>query len=175
METLNWVVPYVWEIVREDIFWVGRTVVAGAIAAVIGIEREQAGKAAGVRTHMLVGIAACTFASVGNMVSGETNQFRFDPLRAVAAVATGIGFLGGGIIFVTDRRDHVRGLTTAASIWATSAIAVTVAFGHYVFAISMAIILFCVLRWIKFFSVRTDDFNSDESQPPPGDAADTKD
>ncbi len=165
METLEWAVPYFWEMAREDIFWVGRTVLAGVIAAVIGIEREKAGKAAGVRTHMLVGIASCTFASVGNMVSGDANDFRFDPLRAVAAVATGIGFLGGGIIFVTDRRDHVRGLTTAASIWATSAIAVTVAFGNFVFAISMAIILYGVLHWTRFFSVRPRNLESDESGP----------
>lgn len=140
----------VWETVKQDLFWAGRTVLAGTLAALIGIEREQAGKAAGVRTLMLVGIASCIFASVGEIVSGNVDDVRFDPLRAVAAVATGIGFLGAGIIFVSPGRQRVRGLTTAASIWAVSAIAVTVAFRHYVFAIVMTAILYVVLHFLTF-------------------------
>jgi putative Mg2+ transporter-C (MgtC) family protein len=139
-----------WGLVKEEVFWVGRTVLAGMLAALIGIEREQAGKAAGVRTLMLVGIASCTFASVGELVGGK-DDVRYDPLRAVAAVATGIGFLGAGIIFVSPGRHRVRGLTTAASIWAVSAIAVTVAFRNYVFAILMTGILYGVLHCIGFY------------------------
>jgi putative Mg2+ transporter-C (MgtC) family protein len=141
-----------WESVKQDLLWVGRTVLAGALGALIGIEREQAGKAAGVRTLMLVGIASCIFASVGEIVSDDMDDIRFDPLRAVAAVATGIGFLGAGIIFVSPGRHRVQGLTTAASVWAVSAIAVTVAFRHYVFAIVMTAILYCVLHFFTFLS-----------------------
>jgi putative Mg2+ transporter-C (MgtC) family protein len=141
-----------WETVKQDLLWAARTVLAGTLAAIIGMEREQAGKAAGVRTLMLVGIASCIFASVGEIVSEDMDGMRFDPLRAVAAVATGIGFLGAGIIFVSPGRHRVRGVTTAASIWAVSAIAVTVAFRHYVFAIVMTLILYCVLHFLTFLS-----------------------
>lgn len=169
METLQWALLYVWDLVNEEVFWVGRAVLAGALAAMIGAEREQAGKAAGIRTHMLVGIASCTFASVGTMAALDRGEAPLDSLRAVAAVATGIGFLGGGIIFVTPRRDHVRGLTTAASIWATAAISVTVAFGQYVFATMMAVILYGVLHSINFFPVRRN------ACPPPEDEAEVYD
>lgn len=156
-EIWAWISGDLWAMVEQDVYWVGRTVLAGALAALIGVEREQAGKAAGVRTLMLVGIAACIFASVGEIVSDDMDDIRFDPLRAVAAVATGIGFLGAGIIFVSPGHERVRGLTTAASIWAVSAIAVTVAFRHYFFAITMTAILYVVLHCINYFPTRDND------------------
>jgi putative Mg2+ transporter-C (MgtC) family protein len=156
----------VWQLIKEEVFWVGRTVLAGALAALIGMEREQAGKAAGVRTLMLVGIASCTFASVGELVGGK-DDIRYDPLRSVAAVATGIGFLGAGIIFVSPGRQRVRGLTTAASIWAVSAIAVTVAFRNYVFAISMTVILYAVLHFIGCLPLKHNETPVDEDARKP--------
>lgn len=139
------VIPYFW----EDLAWLVRTVIAGLLAACIGNERERAGKAAGLRTHVLVGIASATFVGAGRF-EPEVNGISVDPLRVVAAVATGIGFLGAGIIFVSPDRDRVRGLTTAASIWATASIGIAVALDRITYAIIVTGILYIVLHQLRF-------------------------
>ena len=88
-----------------------------------GLEREIRQKSAGLRTHTLVGVGAALFVLISKygftdvLVPGEVI---LDPSRVAAQIVSGIGFLGAGLIFV--RRDSVRGLTTAASIWVTAAI-----------------------------------------------------
>jgi putative Mg2+ transporter-C (MgtC) family protein len=94
--------------------------VAAALAALVGRERERARKSAGFRTHMLVGIAAALYTTIGQLSVAEippaTEGLRADPIRAVQAVAIGIGFLGSGVIFVSRQEDQVQGLTTAANL-----------------------------------------------------------
>src|ERR1700728_2461799 len=93
------------------------------LSAVVGLEREIRQKSAGLRTHTLVGVGAALFVLISKygftdvLVRGEVI---LDPSRVAAQIVTGIGFIGAGLIFV--RRDSVRGLTTAASIWVTAAI-----------------------------------------------------
>ena len=81
-----------------------RLLVAGALAAVLGWEREYARKPAGLRTHMLVGIAAALYTAIAELSVAEIpaggDGFRADPIRVIQAVAVGIGFLGSGVIFV---------------------------------------------------------------------------
>lgn len=93
------------------------------LSAAIGLERELRQKSAGLRTHTLVGLGAALFTIAGAYgfadVVGEQHVV-LDPSRVAAQVASGIGFIGGGLIFV--RRDAVRGLTTAAGVWVTAAI-----------------------------------------------------
>jgi len=94
-----------------------------ALSAVIGLEREIRQKNAGLRTHTLVGVGAALFMLISKY--GFTDVLQpgvvvLDPSRVAAQIVTGVGFLGAGLIFV--RRDSVRGLTTAASIWVTAAI-----------------------------------------------------
>lgn len=125
-----------------------RLVVAALLAGVLGFEREQSGKAAGLRTHMLVGIASALFMAVGEALPGRAG----DPLRTVQAVATGVGFLGAGAIFFVPKSRRVHGLTTAASIWATSAIGLTAGAGAFVLAAGATALLAFVLRgvvWIE--------------------------
>jgi putative Mg2+ transporter-C (MgtC) family protein len=110
--------------VHPEIHLLIRLLVAGVLAAMLGWERERARKAAGLRTHMLVGIAAALYTAIAELavldIPPNSEGFQADPIRAVQAVAIGIGFLGSGVIFVSRHEDRVRGLTTAASIWATA-------------------------------------------------------
>jgi putative Mg2+ transporter-C (MgtC) family protein len=93
------------------------------LSAAIGLEREIRQKHAGLRTHTLVGVGAALFMLISKYGFTDVLEPRLvvlDPSRLAAQVVTGVGFLGAGLIFV--RRDSVRGLTTAASIWVTAAI-----------------------------------------------------
>ncbi|WP_022916657.1 MgtC/SapB family protein [Ruania albidiflava] len=96
--------------------------VAFVLCALIGIERQVRQKAAGFRTHVLVGMGAAGFTLVSafgfSTVLGE--DVNLDPSRIAAQIVSGIGFLGAGVIFT--RRDVVRGLTTAATIWVAAAV-----------------------------------------------------
>jgi putative Mg2+ transporter-C (MgtC) family protein len=130
-----------------------RIVVAAVLAAAVGYERQSAGKHAGLRTHMIVAMAATLFISMVDVIVrryaplGE--GMRIDPTRAIEAVATGIGFLGAGIIFITRDRARVRGVTTAATIWATAALGVAVGLEAYLVAAVTTILLVLVLRGLN--------------------------
>ena len=135
-----------------------RVLVAIALSGVLGWERECAGKSAGVRTHMLVGLAACLFVVLGELLvqhfsSREVeDQMRFDPIRVIEAVITGISFLGAGTIFVSRGKDRVKGLTTAASILVTAAVGIMVSLRYYLLACGITAVIFIVLHvlgWLK--------------------------
>jgi putative Mg2+ transporter-C (MgtC) family protein len=127
-----------------------RLLAAGALAALLGWEREHARKPAGLRTHMLVGIASALFTVLAELAvreyPGQDEGLRADPIRVIQAVAIGVGFLGSGVIFVSKSGDSVRGLTTAASIWATAAIGIAAGLGYYVLAVAATLLLLFVLR-----------------------------
>jgi putative Mg2+ transporter-C (MgtC) family protein len=132
-----------------------RLVVAGALAALLGWERQAAHKPAGLRTHTLVGIASALFTVLGELAGTQyfagTAAMRSDPLRVIQAVAVGIGFLGSGVIFVTKSGETIRGLTTAASIWATAAVGIAVGLQHYVLATGATLLMLLVLRGMERF------------------------
>jgi putative Mg2+ transporter-C (MgtC) family protein len=117
---------------------VGRVALAAALGAVIGIERELSDKAAGVRTHALVGLGAAAFTVAGFAVLQIPNalQLRPDVGRIAAQVASGIGFIGAGLIIFEGRK--LRGLTTAADLWAVAAIGVLAGLGLLVVASAAA-------------------------------------
>jgi len=135
---------------RVELALLVRLVVAGALGAVLGWEREAAHKSAGLRTHMLVGIASALFTVLAELAVSDypagSGGMRADPIRVIQAVAIGIGFLGSGVIFVAKGGDHVLGLTTAASIWATAAIGIAAGLAHYIVAVGAAVLLLVVLR-----------------------------
>jgi len=127
-----------------------RLLVAALLAGALGWEREQAGKSAGLRTHMLVGISAALYTGLAELLTSEAGSAgRSDPIRAIQAVALGIGFLGGGMIYVSN--DRVQGLTTAASIWATAAVGIAVGLAHYRLAVGATILLAIVLHVLARF------------------------
>lgn len=135
-----------------------RPLVAAALAGVIGWERELAGKAAGLRTHMLVGLASALFMVAAEVVvaryaAGEYDPdvVRLDPTRVMDAIISGIGFLGAGTIFVARGGGIIHGLTTAASVWTTAAIGVVVGLEHYWLAVATTILAFTILRALQRF------------------------
>ena len=102
---------------------IGELGLALLLSACIGLEREIRQKNAGLRTHTLVGLGAALFMLVSKYGFSdviETGRIILDPSRMAAQIVSGIGFIGAGLIFV--RRDSVRGLTTAASVWLTAAV-----------------------------------------------------
>ena len=101
----------------------GELGLAFILSSVIGLEREFRAKSAGLRTHTLVGVAAAFIVLVSKYGFGDTivkDAVVLDPSRVAAQIVSGIGFIGGGLIFV--QRDVVRGLTTAAIIWLTAGV-----------------------------------------------------
>ena len=117
-----------------------RLLVATALGALIGYERERVGKPAGVRTHGMVALGAALFTVVSS--AGFTGG---DPARIAAQVVTGIGFLGAGAIL--HLRGSVHGLTTAASLWVTAAIGVSVGVGMLFMSFETAVLVFLLLRF----------------------------
>ena len=100
---------------------------AFGLSSVIGLERELRQKSAGLRTHTLVGVGAALFTLAGRYGFGAAEAGGVDATRIASQVVTGIGFIGAGVIFT--RRDGVRGLTTAATIWLTAAVGVAAGAG----------------------------------------------
>jgi putative Mg2+ transporter-C (MgtC) family protein len=101
----------------------GELALAFALSTLIGLEREWRQKSAGLRTHTLVGVGAALFMLISKYGFGDVlvpGRTVLDPSRIAAQVVSGIGFIGGGLIFV--RGDIVRGLTTAAIVWVTAAV-----------------------------------------------------
>ncbi|MEV6510147.1 MgtC/SapB family protein [Streptomyces sp. NPDC051642] len=125
------------------------------LSTLIGWERAAQQKSAGLRTHTLVGIASALMMEVSQ--HGFTNvlgleNVSFDPSRVAAQIVSGIGFIGGGLIFV--RRDAVRGLTTAATIWLTCAVGMACGGGLPILALATTAVHFLVVRGYPLFFAR---------------------
>lgn len=125
-----------------------RIVVTCILAGIIGFERGFRGRAAGLRTHMLVGIGACVTVMTG--IYAQQRLGTGDPFRIAAQVMSGIGFLGAGTILVRGK-TLVTGLTTAAGLWTTAAIGIAVGVGFYEAAvIGTFIVMFTFVFLTKF-------------------------
>jgi putative Mg2+ transporter-C (MgtC) family protein len=121
-----------------------RMILAALIGGALGYERESKGKSAGVRTHMLVGLGAALF-----VMAPTLRGFDPDALsRVIQGVVAGVGFLGAGAIVKGKPGENIYGLTTAASIWMTAAIGVTVGMGRAATAIvsgALALVVLAVM------------------------------
>lgn len=142
------------EDISESGFWLLRLIVAGVCGATIGFERSRRQKDAGIRTHMIVALGAALAMVVSKYGFFDLLEFeglRADASRIASNVITGVGFLGAGVIFVKD--VSIKGLTTAAGIWATASVGLAVGAGMYTVAIG-ATILMVVFQLVfhKFFS-----------------------
>jgi len=123
-------------------FWLrlGTAILAGGI---IGLERQLRGKAAGIRTSILICLGTELFVSLGSSFQGE----RVDPTRVLAQVVTGIGFLGGGVILA--REGAVVGVTSAAVIWMLAALGSLIGFGHLAAAFILTLITVALLLGVE--------------------------
>lgn len=130
-----------------------RLLLAAVFGAFIGFEREGNNGSAGLRTHILIAVAACLFTllafeiNAAAIAAGNANS---DPIRAVEAVTAGIAFLGAGAIF--QSRGSVRGLTTGAGMWLAGAVGLSTALGHYIIAMGVAVFAVAVLAALRAFA-----------------------
>ncbi len=124
----------------DEFLIISRLLLAGTLGAVIGIQREKVGKAAGIRTLALISLGSALFTGL-SIFAFETA----DPARLAANIVTGIGFLGAGTIILRREEGIVEGLTTAATIWVSAAIGVAAGAGLYIIAIAAALIVLVVL------------------------------
>jgi len=124
---------------------VGELALAFGLSSLIGLEREWRQKSAGLRTHTLVGVGAALFVLVSKYGFSDVlgSHVILDPSRVAAQIVSGIGFIGGGLIFV--RGDAVRGLTTAAIVWVTAAIGMACGAGLAILAVAVTIAHFIVV------------------------------
>lgn len=128
-----------------------RLVTALVLGAVIGLEREWRQKAAGLRTHILVAVAACLFVILGLEISaldfGTAGEQRNDPLRMIEAVTAGVAFLAAGTIFTA--RGKVQNVTTGASLWLAGAVGLGCGTGQEVLALMATLIVVAVLALLR--------------------------
>ncbi len=142
-----------------------RLIAAALFGGIIGFEREYLARPAGMRTHILVALAAATFAVLTLELTAHADGrgVQSDPIRVIEAVTAGVAFLAAGTIIFS--RGEVHGLTTGASLWLAGAIGVACGIGHYFIAILatlLAFLVLTVLRWVEKAIPKKD--------PPPVDA-----
>lgn len=127
-----------------------RLVLAIVLAGLLGWDRESKDRPAGLRTYMLVALAAAVFTvltfEIYETVNAAHPGGNSDPIRIIEAVTAGVAFLAAGTII--QGRDSVRGLTTGAGMWMAGALGVAVGAGHYVLAILAALLSFAILRFL---------------------------
>jgi putative Mg2+ transporter-C (MgtC) family protein len=136
-----------------------RLIVAVILGGLLGWERQHEGKAAGLRTHMLVALGAALFV----LVPVEQHMATADVSRVIQGIAAGIGFLGAGCILKLSDMHRVQGLTTAANIWFTAAVGVACGLGWLwpaILSVALALIILVGVQQIEYWLK--------EKTPPPG-------
>ena len=124
-----------------------RLLVAAALGGLLGYEREQEGKSAGMRTHMLVAIGAALFV----LIPQQAGASSADLSRVFQGLIAGVGFLGAGAIILGTKQVETQGLTTAVGIWVTAAIGVAAGMGQELTAILstfIALFVLSIVPWI---------------------------
>jgi putative Mg2+ transporter-C (MgtC) family protein len=136
---------------RQFAIIVIRLLGAAILGAVIGFEREHAGKKAGLRTHMLVAAGTCVF-----VLGGLGNGMGHDAMsRVIQGIITGIGFVGAGSILKREEDKKIEGVTTSAAIWMAAAIGVACGLGGLGLALIATLLTLVVLRITFWFENRT--------------------
>ncbi|MGQ0634901.1 MAG: MgtC/SapB family protein [Planctomycetaceae bacterium] len=140
----------------QELWILLRLVVSAGLGGAVGWERETIGKRAGLRTHILVALGATMFTSCDDLALDrlatdasnlpQAARVQVELLGPFQAVATGVGFLGAGTIFLAGRHQRVHGLTTAASIWCVSAVGAIVGSGRFLLASGATALILVVLR-----------------------------
>lgn len=149
-----------------------RLILAGVLGALVGIEREWRERPAGLKTHMLVCIASATFAIVTmelvHLPVFDDVNVRMDPLRLVEAITAGVAFLAAGFIIVSGGR--VKGITTGAGMWLSSAIGLACGLGMWqiaVLATLLAVIVLLLMRRLELaFNLKEPDDRDTRSEKP---------
>ena len=141
-----------------------RLTLAALLGGMLGIEREQKGKAAGVRTHMLVAMGSALFV----LLAQQAGMPSSDLSRVIQGIVAGIGFLGAGTIIKGDNEEKVKGLTTAAGIWLTAAIGVAAGMGREstaVLSTLLAMVIFSLMPRVVGWLERPETLAPDAGPP----------
>lgn len=120
-----------------------RLLLAAVYGGLIGMERHQNGKPVGRRTHAIICLSGSIIAIIGLCGFENLDGFTRDPTRLPVGVLTGLGFLGAGVIW--QDKGGVKGLTTAATVYATACIGLTVGFGYYYLSTLGTLLIFLIL------------------------------
>lgn len=135
-----------------------RLLVAPGLCAVIGFERERKQRPAGLRTHMLIGLAACVYClltlDLTARFADSGDHVKLDPLRMVEAITSGVAFLAAGTIIFT--RGEVQGLTTGASMWLAASVGLAVGLGLFGIAVVTTVLALAIMGLLQY-SVRGAD------------------
>lgn len=135
---------------------VSRLIAAVVLGAVVGFEREWKSRQAGLRTHILVCLAAATVAlltiEIAHMPAFQGDEIRIDPIRLVEAVTAGVAFLAAGMIVFA--RGEVHGLTTGAGMWLAGAIGLATGLGQWVIAVLATVLALAVLWLLRRIELR---------------------
>ncbi len=118
-----------------------RLIVALCLGMIIGLERIYSGHDAGIRTHGIMSLGSALFIVLAISSAVEFNAGYSEVVRTIGQIVTGVGFLGGGLIFVSNRDNHKKGLTSAATLWTTSAIGIACGFGYFGIAILTTVLV----------------------------------
>lgn len=130
-----------------------RLLMAAILGGIVGFERERRKKPAGLRTHVLVSIAACLFIVISQELSqldfgaGEDVETQIDPLRLIEAVTAGVAFLAAGIIFTSG--GEVRNITTGASMWLAGAVGLACGAGEVLLALMATALVVIILSGLR--------------------------
>lgn len=149
---------------------VASVAIAAIMGGIVGIEREQANKPAGLRTHAVLASAACLLVElssglIGHFMTDATKSvLQADPIRVVEAIVTGTAFLGAGTIFVNRQESGVEGLTTAASLLLVAAIGISVAVGQIIVAIGVTALAWFLLRIARHLWPEDDEDDVDPEE-----------
>ena len=128
-----------------------RIAAALVVGGILGLEREKKNRAAGLRTYMLVCVGACLIMLTNQYIYQTTGSG--DPMRLGAQVVSGIGFLGAGTIIVT-KRNQIKGLTTAAGLWSSAAVGLSLGVGFYEAALAAGAAIYFVMTVLRHWDVR---------------------
>jgi putative Mg2+ transporter-C (MgtC) family protein len=129
-----------------------RLTAATVLGAIIGFERERAGKPAGLRTHMLVTLGTAVFILACSSVGMASDELS----RVIQGIVTGIGFIGAGSILKLSEERDVQGLTTAAGVWMAAAVGVAVGLGSLGVAVLSTVFTVAILSFAKYLQFRDD-------------------
>ena len=144
--------------INIELHMIIQVLIAFLLGGIIGWERELHGRQAGIRTFGAISIGACVFGLISLYGVPGLVAHGLDPTRIASNVVVGVGFLGAGIIFHPEG-NRVLGLTTAATLWATAAVGLAVAFHMYIIAALVTIIMLLMLwlpklSWWKWISAK---------------------
>ncbi|MGE5680746.1 MAG: MgtC/SapB family protein [Bacillota bacterium] len=142
------------------------------LGGIVGLERELAGKAAGLRTHMLVAGVSTFLVAMGDLLllsyklREMSELVRGDPFRIMGAIVTGLSFIGAGTIIQNKREDRVEGLTTAASLLFVGSIGISIALQKFYLATGTTLLVLIINRLLISIEGRISKRNKDKGKPP---------